>query len=471
MKRTRRDMLCLAGGAAAGLVLSPAPWQALDDVAKWSQNWKWIARPPRGEVSVRYTACSLCPQGCGVKARCCEGVPFGLAGVEKHPASRGTLCPFGFGAHQLPHHPLRIRTALYRGSSIPVADAVTGVERLVREANLRGDAIAVYDPRPERVVSGLYREFASSLRQGVYLTAPRASVVPDYESARLVVAVGVPILEGSRGAMAAWARRFETGTRFVYAGSAFTRTAGLSDQWMRLRPGSEKALIDGLMGSMKPCDACMASGVDEVEFTVLANQMRSQGPVLIVAPPMEHVQVEDGSLAVLIAEGPVSPELESKVRRDGHLVILSAYASTARYTIPVPAAFESMEEIVTPPDGAVRSWGVAPALLTPPAGVLPPERLIYRLMGREAVEREKALEARAAAIHAAGAGSLFRFADSTRTPVKQVGGAEKLWKAFGEGALWVDEAKTQRLAGAVTLATVRDAWKPEPLPSLALGRA
>ena len=66
---TRRSLLKFMGGAVVGSVLSPLPWKLLDDAAIWTQNWSWIARPPRGPVSHMFTTCQLCPVGCGMRAR------------------------------------------------------------------------------------------------------------------------------------------------------------------------------------------------------------------------------------------------------------------------------------------------------------------------------------------------------------------------------------------------------------------
>src|SRR5579862_8722508 len=70
MGLTRRDFFTLGLGAAAAIPLTPMPWKLLDDTAKWSQNWSWIPRPPRGERSIRYGTCTLCPAGCGMQVRC-----------------------------------------------------------------------------------------------------------------------------------------------------------------------------------------------------------------------------------------------------------------------------------------------------------------------------------------------------------------------------------------------------------------
>jgi menaquinone reductase, molybdopterin-binding-like subunit len=75
MNMDRRDFFKFAGGSALGLALTPVPWTLLNDTAKWSQNGSWIPRPPAGEIHTKFTTCTLCPAGCGVRARCVGDSP------------------------------------------------------------------------------------------------------------------------------------------------------------------------------------------------------------------------------------------------------------------------------------------------------------------------------------------------------------------------------------------------------------
>ena len=56
----RRNLLQVAGGAAVGLVFTPAPWRLLGDVTMRTQNAPWAAPLPRGEISITATTCTLC---------------------------------------------------------------------------------------------------------------------------------------------------------------------------------------------------------------------------------------------------------------------------------------------------------------------------------------------------------------------------------------------------------------------------
>jgi glycine cleavage system H lipoate-binding protein len=98
MNAARRDLLCLGGGAAAGVVFTPVPWKLLDDVSIWTQNWRWLPVPPRGEITRRYTGCTMCGASHplrrlqragrrpnGFDCRHCAGHPKFATGVETAP--------------------------------------------------------------------------------------------------------------------------------------------------------------------------------------------------------------------------------------------------------------------------------------------------------------------------------------------------------------------------------------------------
>src|SRR5215470_8031910 len=67
---TRRDLLKVSAGVAAGTLLSPLPWRMIKDASLLSENWPGIPVPVRGELHTRNTNCGLCPAGCPLKARC-----------------------------------------------------------------------------------------------------------------------------------------------------------------------------------------------------------------------------------------------------------------------------------------------------------------------------------------------------------------------------------------------------------------
>jgi anaerobic selenocysteine-containing dehydrogenase len=277
---TRRNLLKFVGGSAAGVLLTPIPWKMLDDVAIWTQNWSWIPRPLKGEIQTRFTTCTLCPAGCGVRARCVASQPVSLSGVAAHPVSRGAICPVGIGGHHLPYHPARllqpVRMSRENGNERPVPisldAAIDAIARVAEETRASGlkQTVAVLDQRPGRTMSLLYRRFVGGLKSGIYLTSPSAEgrgfdtlqrmlLDPwghpgfDIENTATLLSFGAPILDGwgapGRVAEIADARAGGSGGRrlkLIQVEPRRSRTAAAADLWIPIRPGTETALALGL---------------------------------------------------------------------------------------------------------------------------------------------------------------------------------------------------------------------------------
>ncbi len=266
MKLTRRDLLRFAAGSAAGMMFTPIPWKVLDDSAIWTQNWPWIPQPSRGEATQKSSACTLCGAGCGIRARCIDGMPVSLAGAENHPLGFGTLCAAGLAAHHLAFHPLRARTPLQRTQSHGVIESkslsVDQAVSTVANALNRNMVVAVLDRRPGRIISRMYRQWLGSFPGGLYVTAPPTEngtletlrqalkgspeVGFDFEHAACVVSFGTPLFDcwGSPGRMARLLdTKRQAGTpNIIHIEHRYSRTAMFADTWLPAFPGTEKSL-------------------------------------------------------------------------------------------------------------------------------------------------------------------------------------------------------------------------------------
>lgn len=263
---SRRDVLKLLGGSLAGIFLTPLPWKLLDDTSIMTQTGPWIAKDPRGPLSIRYSTCTLCSAGCGVCARSVAGVPFSLSPVVKHPLSFGTLCAAGLAAHYSAYHPLRVRTPLSIShdkpeSSVSAISFDDAKSRLKSDlANVGTGSVAILDLRPGRTASLAYRKLLGGRTNGYYIVSPRGEMSAldmmcekpygltgiDLEHAKLIVSFGAPLLEvwgnpsrllnlpnGDRPAI------FQVETRR-------SRTAIMADEWIPISPRSETAFALGL---------------------------------------------------------------------------------------------------------------------------------------------------------------------------------------------------------------------------------
>jgi len=268
MKISRREVLGFAGGAVAGIALTPAPWKLVDDIAIWTQNWRWIPVPPHGPVTTRNTVCALCPAACPVRVRCVGGSPVSL---ESATDSSG-LCPLGIGGHHLRFHPARVDRVVRlvhhgegsRTVPVPFESVVNEIARGFTSAANRGDTVAVLDTRPDRSVSWAWRRMLGAIPTAVMIAAPcresesRGTLARmlgrdadllglDLAHARTIVSFGTPLLEGwgSRETFVRLARKSRD-VRLVHVGALGSETAEHADRWLAARPGSEAALALGI---------------------------------------------------------------------------------------------------------------------------------------------------------------------------------------------------------------------------------
>jgi menaquinone reductase, molybdopterin-binding-like subunit len=276
---TRRDVLFAATGSAAGLVLSPVPWKLLGDSAIWTQRSRFAPETLRGEVSTRFAACTLCPAGCALRARCVgtPGIPVSLTGVAGHPVTHGALCATGFAVHHLARHPLRLtgpaQIARRKGGVEAVsrkADVVlAAIADAVRSARAAKVPLAVLDLRPGRMASLECRRLLAGIPGAIHIipTSRDASTLEairarlegagyavgplgiDLDKPSTIVSFGAPLREGwgTPGTVPVIVTRQNQGNlRLVQVEAHRSPTAEGADRWLPIRPGTEAAVALGL---------------------------------------------------------------------------------------------------------------------------------------------------------------------------------------------------------------------------------
>jgi menaquinone reductase, molybdopterin-binding-like subunit len=295
MAHLRRDFLILTGGAGAGLALSPAPWRLIGDAALWSQNWSWIPKTPRGEISYKPTACELCPAGCAVRARLAGAQPVSLWAAPRGEVTE-PLCPAGLCGHHLAFHPSRLRTALHGRKSCPASEVADAASKAIAAAP---GALAVLDLRPGRTASLLYRKHLAKLG-GHYLTVTptlgstlqaiaettQSAGVPafDLDNTGVLLSIGTPVLEAwdAPGRMLSPNRKF----RLWHAEALESGTALGADRWFRIRPNSETAFAVGLIAAIDGDQATLRkaaslTGIDGNELAAAARNLAKQNAVAV----------------------------------------------------------------------------------------------------------------------------------------------------------------------------------------------
>jgi anaerobic selenocysteine-containing dehydrogenase len=465
--------MMFAGGSAVGVLFTPAPWRLVTDTALWSENWPGIPRPARGEISARYTNCSLCPAGCAVRARCVGEQPVALAGVPGHPLTHGALCAFGLAGHHLPYHPARVKEG-------PVKEAAAAVAQGIAQCGA-SEHVVTLDLRPGRTVSWTYRRAMAALKTGRYVAASNTiggPVAVDLSKARTVLSLGVPVLDGwgTPGNVIA----VRPGFRLIQAEAVESRTASMADLWLRIRPGSEDALARGIAGSMTLAAAAEATGIAESQIFAVARELAGNGPALVLgtsllpstgrtvvsrretpvppewqkaAPVTDLASLPDGSVRVLLIDESAPGEylpwnaIEKKLVADNPIVVVLAwsregYGRHAQYVLPTGVYPEVADDIPPAIDSVSAAFRIAAPLVAAPAGMVKPEEFIANAAGLPPTDT---LRERAEAIHKAGRGSLFTYADGKSANLKDVS-ADDFWKALNAGGCWLDAPEEKATA-------------------------
>ncbi|MGA3096827.1 MAG: hypothetical protein ABSF25_10270 [Bryobacteraceae bacterium] len=478
MQTTRRDLFKFLGGSAVGVMFTPAPWRLITDTALWSENWPGIPRPASGEIKTRYTHCALCPAGCAVRARLVGSQPVALMGVPAHPLSLGALCPFGLTGHQLPYHPERLKQGPEHEASAAVAGAIAQCAP--------GERIAVLDLRPGRTASWTYRRAMAAVKNGVYLTAPQPleGAAVNLAAARTVLSIGAPVMEGWGTPGNVLAAR--AGFRLIQAEPLESRTASLADLWLRIKPGSGRALalslIAQLEGKAMPAQAAAETGLGESQIADLAGELARNGPALVLAgddvpeavplnrltgawgkalmaraeapvpdswkkaaPPAGLASVPDGSIRALLIDESVPGDyipwnaIAPKLVPGNPVVVVfawsrSGYGRHAQFTLPAAVYPEMTGDAPAAIDSPAAAFRIFTPLVPAPSGMVDPAVFIASAAG---IDASGALRERADAIHKAGRGTLFTCADVKSRPVKELK-PEDFWKALNEGGCWMD---------------------------------
>ena len=295
MAHLRRDFLIFGGGAGAGLALSPAPWRLIGDTALWRQNWSWIPRTPRGEISYKPTVCELCPAGCAVRARLAGTQPVSLWAAPQG-GNTAPLCPAGLCGHHLAFHPSRLRTTWREGKPCAANAPVEAAAKAIASAQ---GAVAVLDLRPGRTASLLYRKHLAKLG-GHYLTVTptlgstlqsiaettQGPAVPafDLDNTGVLLSIGTPVLEAwdAPGRMLNPSRKF----RLWHAEALESATALAAERWFRIRPNSETAIAAGLVAAIDGDRATLRqaadlTGISESELTAAAHDLLKSNAVAV----------------------------------------------------------------------------------------------------------------------------------------------------------------------------------------------
>jgi anaerobic selenocysteine-containing dehydrogenase len=267
----------------------------------------------------------------------------------------------------------------------------------------------------------------------------------------------------------------------------------MADLWLRIRPGSEDALAQGLAGAMAPTAAADATGIPEAQIVAVARELAENGPTLVLgtarlaatgpalvgrretpvpaewltaAPVTDLASLPDGSIRVLMIDESAPDEylpwnaIEKKLVPDNPVVVAFAgsregYGRHAQYVLPVGVYPEVAGDIPPAVDSVAATFRIAVPLVPAPAGMVNPEEFVASVAGLAVTDT---LRERADAIHKTGRGTLFTYGDAKSVAVKDMK-ADDFWKALNTGGCWTDspdeKAALPHLAAAL----------PQPRPN------
>ena len=234
-----------------------------------------------GSRSVR-SFCRMCNAMCGIVVHV-EGERVArVTGDPDHPVSEGYTCPKGRALPDVHHDPARLDNPLWEQDLDGLADRLAGV------IDRHGPgAVGAYrathwafDATGRAVAERFFRALPTrQLYSAVTVDAPNKTLVPDlitgapfvfppadWDTATVLLVVGQnPVVSHGHSvarpnALVALRRLRARGGALIVADPRVTETARLADVHLRLRPGSDPALLGGLVR------AVLASGAQDSEF-------------------------------------------------------------------------------------------------------------------------------------------------------------------------------------------------------------
>jgi anaerobic selenocysteine-containing dehydrogenase len=231
-------------------------------------------------TSTHFRTCPLCEATCGLEVQVADGAVTRIRGDRDDVFSHGFICPKGSTLRQLHEDPDRLRGPLVKRDGVHVEvtwdEAFAEVERrLLPIRDQHGaDSVAVYlgNPnahtiagavftRPLLQVLGTKNLYSAStvdqmprhVSSGYLYGNPGAMPVPDLDRTDYLLMLGADPLESNGslctapdfpGRLAAIRSR---GGRVVTVDPRFSRTAGVSDEHVAIRPGADALWLFALV--------------------------------------------------------------------------------------------------------------------------------------------------------------------------------------------------------------------------------
>jgi formate dehydrogenase alpha subunit len=265
------------------------------------------------------TICPYCGVGCGLYIAVEDGRAVGLEYMPEHPVSEGALCPKGNAVLEVLDHPERLRHPMKKVdggwkhiSWLEALDLVSQQISQVRQAH-GPDALGfLASAKCTNEENYLFQKLARLLGTNnvdhcarlchaptvvgltrAFGSGAMTNPIPDLANADCILIIGSNFA-GNHAPVARWVLRAkEKGARVIVADPRLTPTAWLADTFLPIRPGSDVALLNGLMhviveeGLTDPAFiAQRTSGYNELVKTVQGYTPDDVAPITGVPPAL-----------------------------------------------------------------------------------------------------------------------------------------------------------------------------------------
>lgn len=280
MKLTRRDFLKASGASVSGMAL----------LGIWSKDDSHgIPRsiPLRKKIGEITSICPYCGVGCGVLMAVEDGRIVTIEGDPDHPVNGGSLDCKGASLLQVANNESRVTKVLYRGSQgsnweekdwVWAIDTIARKIKKTRDENWiennndgklvnRVEALASVGSvfpnseeayaitKMQRALGMVYIENESRIcissavagNTETFGRGPMSNTWIDLGNSDCVLAIGGNIAETFPNAFKWVTRARAKGAKLIHVDPRFTRTSAKSDIYVRIRSGTDIALIGGII--------------------------------------------------------------------------------------------------------------------------------------------------------------------------------------------------------------------------------
>ncbi|MCA1845664.1 MAG: molybdopterin-dependent oxidoreductase, partial [Actinobacteria bacterium] len=281
-----------------------------------------------------HSFCRMCQALCGIVVHVDDDRVVRVTGDPDHPVSEGYTCPKGRALPDVHHDPARLDDPSWEATLDGLA------ARLAEVIDRHGPAAIgayrathyAFDAAGRAVADRFFRALPThQLYSAVTVDAPNKTLVPDlitgapfifpqvdWDAARLLLVVGQnPIVSHGHSvsrpnALVALRRLQARGGAIVVADPRTTETARLADVHLPLRPGSDPALLAGLVRAVLAAGAAdaafLAECADPESLDLLSRLVEPFTPAVMAERCDLDRGLVDEAIALVLAAGRVATQ-------------------------------------------------------------------------------------------------------------------------------------------------------------------